>query len=449
MEQRVENKMGTASISKLIWSMSLPMMFSMLVQAMYNIVDSFFVAKVSENALTAVSYVMPAQTLLIGVAVGTGVGVNSLIARRLGAGNQTAANSAATHGVFFGIFSWLIFVLVGIFLTNPFANAMTTDTEIVSLINDYMSVIMICSLGMFVAIMLEKILQSTGDMLFPMISQLIGALVNIALDPVFIFGLLGVPALGVLGAAVATVIGQFCAMFFLITVMLVKKHKVHIAFKGFRFQGNVVRDIYAVGFPSMLMQSVGSILLTGMNLILGGFTDTAVAVYGIYFKLQSFVFMPVYGLTQGTLPIMGYNFGAHNRERLLACVKQATIIALCIMTAGTAIFWIFPAQLLAIFGASETMLEIGIPALRIIAGCFILAAIGIMFTTFFQAVGRGKLSLWVSLLRQLAVLLPVAYLMSKFGLVYVWTAFPIAELVAAIVTIIWFKQTKRDMIDVL
>ena len=449
MEQRVENKMGTEPVLKLIATMSLPAMFSMLVQALYNVVDSYFVSQISENALTAVSLAFPVQNFLIAVGVGTGVGINSLVSRRLGEQRKDEADSAATHGILLGIFNWVIFALFGLFFSRIFFNSFTGIQEIIDMGVQYMSIVCIFSFGVFVEVNLEKTLQATGNMIFPMLFQLTGAVTNIILDPIFIFGLLGVPAMGVAGAAVATVIGQVLAMIFSLIIIFVKKHEVEITFRGFKFEWSAVKNIYAVGFPSIIMQSIGSIMVMGLNAILIAFTETAVAVFGIYFKLQSFVFMPVFGLTQGVMPIIGYNFGARKKERLLTTIKYGCIIALIIMAVGTAIFWAFPSQLLSIFNASGRMLEIGIPALKLISLCFVPAALGIMFSTVFQAVGKGFYSLFVSLLRQIGVLLPAAYLFSKINLNSVWYAFPFAE-VFSLVASVWifarlYRKTLKDI----
>lgn len=443
MEQVKQNKMGTEPVLKLILSMSVPAMFSMLVQSFYNVVDSYFVAKVSESALTAVSIANPVQMLMISVGAGTGVGINSLVSRRLGEGKNEEADRAATHGLLLGIFNWIIFALIGIFLTDIFLNSMSKNAEIIQMGKEYISIVTICSIGVFIQINVEKTLQATGNMIYPMISQLLGAIINIILDPIFIFGLLGMPAMGIAGAAIATVAGQIIAMIFCIIIAFTKNHKVHITFRNFKFNGKTIRDIYTVGFPSMIMQSIGSILVSIMNLILGGFNDTAVAVYGVYFKLQSFVFMPVFGLNQGVMPIMGFNYGAANRKRLLSALKVGCGIALIIMTLGTLLFMIFPTQLLNIFSASDHMLEIGVPALRTISLCFIPAALGIMFSTLFQAVGMGGKSLAVSVLRQLVLIAPAAYLLSKIGLFYVWFAFPFAEVFSLIASIAMFLSVYK------
>jgi putative MATE family efflux protein len=434
-ELKKENKMGTKPMLSLILGMSLPAMFSMFVQSLYNVVDSYFVAQLSEKALTAVSLAFPVQMLMISIAIGTAVGLNSLISRRLGEKKQKDADIAATHGIVLAFLSWIVFVILGLFLVKPFIGLFTSDPEIYQMGCDYTQICTIVSVGIFVEANLERIIQATGNMIYPMIFLLVGAVTNIILDPIFIFGLLGVPAMGISGAAVATVAGQVLSAIVALIVCLTKDHEVHISLKGFRFNGAIIRDIYSVGIPAMIMQSIGSVLMAALNGILATFNDTAVAFYGIYYKLQSFVFMPVFGLTQGVMPIMGYNYGAGNKKRLLKCFKIGTIFAVVIMAIGTIIFWVFPTELLRIFKASDQMLEMGVPALRIISLCFLPAAIGILCSTLFQAVGLGKNSLLVSILRQLVVIVPVAYLLSKISLGAVWYSFPIAETVSLLASI--------------
>lgn len=447
MEATKQNKMGTMPVFPLIVSMSIPAILSMMVQALYNIVDSYFVSQISENALTAVSLVFPIQALLIGVAVGTGVGLNSLIARRLGEIHIEEANQAATHGLLLGIFNGLLFLVVGIFFSEPFLRAFTLDAEIVAMGSVYMNIVCVYSFGACIEINIEKILQATGNMLFPMIFQLIGAISNMLLDPVFIFGMFGFPAMGVKGAAVATVTAQIISMCVALLVLFFREHEVKIEFHSFHFNWHIVKNIYAVGLPAIIMQSTGSAMVVGMNAILISFTETAVAVFGVYFKLQSFVFMPVFGLTQGLMPVMGYNFGAKKKDRLLSAVRIGCIIALAIMGIGMAGFWMYPDRLLMIFNASSRMLQIGVPALRTISLCFLPAAFGIVFSTTFQSVGDGVKSLIISLLRQLVVLLPSAYLLSKIGLDAVWYAFPIAEVVSLLASIFFFLLLKKTTID--
>ena len=428
--------MGVAPMFPLILSMAVPAMFSMLVQALYNVVDSIFVAQYDKvNALAAVSLAFPVQTLMIAVAVGTGVGLNSLISRRLGEGRREQASMAATHGIFLGLCSWAVFAILGAFFTRPFFEMFSQNATLVEMASDYTRIVTIFSIGVFVEINLEKTLQATGDMIHPMFFLLTGAITNIILDPIFIFGYFGLPAMGVTGAAIATVIGQIFSMIFAIYVIFCKEHEVKVELRGFRPQWRTIRDIYIVGIPSIVMQSIGSLLTACLNMILIQFTETAVSVLGVYFKLQSFIFMPVFGLNNGVMPVMGYSYGSRNKERLLGALKVGVSIAAVIMAVGTVIFWSIPDRLLMIFNASDEMLAIGVPALRIISICFVPAAVGIMFSTLFQAVGMGGRSLLVSVLRQLVVILPVAMWMSRYGVTYVWTAFPIAETVSLVVSV--------------
>ncbi len=430
-----ENKMGTAPMFKLILSMSLPAMFSMLIQALYNIVDSYFVAQLSESALTAVSLAFPLQMLMVSVSVGTSIGINSLVSRRLGEKNTEAASKAAAHGLLLCLISWFAFAIIGATCMNLFFGSFTDDVTIINMSVQYTSIVLIFSIGSFIEIPIEKTLQATGDMLHPMIFQLMGAIINIILDPIMIFGLFGFPALGITGAAVATVTGQIIAMFYSVYVLFAKKHSIKISFKKFRPERGIIKDIYAVGLPSIIMQSIGSVMTTLMNSILISFSQSAVSVLGVYFKLQSFVFMPVFGLTHGVMPIMGYNFGARNKHRLISALKIGSLIAFIIMLTGTILFWAATRNLLMIFNASESMLSIGIPALRIISLCFPAAALGIMFSSMFQAIGRGIYSLIISVLRQLVLLIPSAYIFSKIALGYVWISFPFAELFSLTVSI--------------
>lgn len=438
MERVQENKMGRTPILKLIFSMSVPAMFSMLIQSLYNVVDSIFVAQIGEEALTAVSLAFPIQMLLIAVGVGTGVGVNSLVSRRLGEKRQEEASHAATHGILLAVLSWILFALFGLFFTDLFFANFTQNPTVAQMGIDYTKIVTIFSFGSLIQISIEKTLQATGNMIYPMIFQLIGAVTNIILDPIMIFGWFGFPAMGVAGAAVATVAGQILAMFFSIYIAFAKSHQVHISFKNFKLRMRIVKDIYAVGFPSIIMQSIGSILVVGLNKILIGFSDAAVAVLGVYYKLQSFVFMPVFGLTQGIMPILGYNYGAKNKKRMMSALRYGCIIAACIMLAGMIIFLVFPRWLLMLFNASQAMLDAGIPALRLICICFVPAAFGILFSTLFQAVGMGGKSLLISVLRQLVVILPCAYLFSRFGLNFTWLAFPTAEMVSLLASVIMF-----------
>ena len=445
MEEIRENKMGTAPMFKLLLSMSLPAMFSMLVQALYNIVDSIFVSRLGVNALAAVSLAFPIQTLMIAVGVGTGVGLNSLISRRLGEKRFEEADKAASHGIFLGVLSWLPFLIFGLFFSRPFMAMFSQNADVVQKGIDYLSIVATLSVGFLAEIMCEKTLQATGSMIFPMLFQLSGAVTNIILDPILIFGYLGFKPMGVAGAAVATVIGQFVSLIFSLCILLFRKHQVKIRLRGFHFEWKTIQDIYAVGLPAIVMQSVNAVLNMGMNGILSGFGDTAVAVLGAYYKLQSFVFMPVFGMNQGLMPIMGYNYGAKKRQRFLSAMKIGGGMMLGIMFLGLLLFQVFPGSLLNLFKeagqetADPKLLAMGIPALQIISTCFIPAALGILFSTAFQATGMGVRSLIISLLRQLIILLPAAWLLALTGQVnLVWLAFPIAEAVGLIVSILLF-----------
>lgn len=448
---QAQNKMGTAKMLPLIFSMALPAMFSMLVQALYNIVDSYFVSQVSVNALAAVSLAFPIQNLLVAFAVGTAVGVTSLISRRLGQGRKKEAGAAAVHGILLGVATSLVFAVYGAFFTTPFFKMFESDPEIIQMGDQYISICCIFSFGSFVAIMLEKTLQATGNMIWPMVFQLVGAVTNIVLDPVFIFGYLGLPAMGVTGAAIATVAGQMVSMVVSIVVVCLKEHEIDISFRGFRLDWQTIKNIYQVGLPAIVMQAVGTVMNMAMNGILSGFSTAAYTVFGLYFKLQSFVFMPVFGLNQGLLPIMGYNYGAKDKKRLLSALRNGCMIALCIMVAGMLLFLLLPQVLIGIFNPTPEILEIGMSALRIICTCFPFAALGIVSSTLFQAVGRGSYSLVISLMRQLAVLVPAAWLLAFFtqDVHAVWWAFPIAEVVSFAASVLFFLRLYRKEISCL
>lgn len=426
-----ENKMGTMPINKLLFSMSVPMIISMLVQALYNIVDSAFVAQISENALSAVSLAFPMQNFMIAVAAGTGVGTNALLSKSLGARKFDTANKTASVSVFLAIINWLFFVLICIFFTKSFLRGQTDVAEIIQEGETYLHIVLIGSLGIFVEVAMERLLQSTGRTVYAMISQSVGAIVNIVLDPILIFGLFGLPEMGVAGAAMATVIGQFISCAVGITLNLKKNPEIHIQIKNMLPNPTILKNIYIVALPSILMISIGSIMIFCMNRILDGFTSTAIAVFGVYFKLQSFIFMPVFGLNNGMVPIIAYNYGARNKLRINQTIKLSIITAIVIMLVGFAIFQIIPEKLLAMFKASENMIAIGVPALRIISFSFLLAGYNIVASSVFQALGNGIYSLSISVARQLVVLLPAAYLLARLGeLNSVWLSFPIAEVVA-------------------
>lgn len=435
-------------IPKLLITMSLPMIISMLVQALYNIVDSMFVAQVNEEALTAVSLAFPVQNLMIAIAAGTGVGINALLSRNLGEKNFEGANLTARNGIFLAIMSCIIMAAAGLAGSRTFILLQTQNEKIAAYGTQYLLIVTILSVGIFMQITLERLLQSTGKTIYTMITQGTGAIINIILDPILIFGLFGFPRLEVTGAAIATVTGQMVAVLLTIYFNCTKNKELNLNMKGFRPNKQIIMTIYQVGIPSVIMQSIGSVMVFGMNKILLMFSTTAAAVFGVYFKLQSFVFMPVFGLNNGMIPIIAYNYGARNKKRIMATIKLSVTIAVSIMLVGLAIFQFFPAQLLTLFDASEHMLEIGIPALRIISLCFIFAGYGIILGSVFQALGNGVYSLLVSAARQLIIILPVAYIFAKvFGLSMVWWAIPIAEIGSVILVTFLFKRIKRQKID--
>lgn len=431
-----ENKMGVMPVNRLLMSMSLPMMISMLVQALYNIVDSIFVSRINENALTAVSLAFPIQALLIALSTGTGVGVNAVLSKALGEKNNEKASKAAVNGLFLAVVTYLIALAIGIFFVGTFYRSQTDDTEIVTYGIQYLSIVCIFSIGMLMQMMLEKLLQSTGKTFYSMITQSVGAIINIVMDPILIFGLFGMPKFGVAGAAVATIFGQCVGSGLALFFNLKYNKEISLSLKGFKPDFPIIGKIYSVGIPSIIMQAIGSVMTYGMNRILISFSSTAAAVFGVYFKIQSFVFMPVFGLNNGMVPIIAYNYGAGKRERVVKTLKLAVTYAMGIMLFGLLLFHSVPDLFLKMFAASDHMMEIGVPALRIISLHFPLAAIGIVFSSFYQALGNGIYSMWVSLIRQLIVLLPAAWLLAKLGnVIYVWWAFPIAEVFALCLSI--------------
>lgn len=441
-----QNKMAVAPVPGLIISMAVPSMISMLVQALYNIVDSIFVAQLGESALTAVTLAYPIQMLITSVSVGTGVGLNSLISRRLGEGNREAADRAASHGIVLAVCSYLVFLVFGLFFPTVFMNAFAENATTAAWGVDYLSVVCVFSFGVFIQVAIEKILQATGNMIWPMVFMLTGAITNLILDPIMIFGLFGCPAMGVKGAAIATVIGQILACVVAVVVLFTQCHGVKVTLRGFRFSGRTLRDIYTVGLPSIVMQSISSVMQMGMNAILIGFSEAAVSVLGAYFKLQSVAFMPVFGLTHGVMPVVGFNYGAGNPKRIREAIRVGAIGGLLIMTLCTGVFMVGSPLLLSFFNPSEAMLSIGIPALRILASCFVPAAISIIFSTFYQGIGLGVNSLFISLLRQLIIILPLAWVLSKVSLTMVWWAFPIAEVAALAFNVFLFRSVWRKRI---
>ena len=440
--------MGVMPVAKLLLTMSVPMMISMLVQALYNIVDSMFVAKLSENALTAVSLAFPVQNLMIAVGTGTGVGINALVSRALGEKKNEYANSAVNNGIYLAIFSFIGFAIVCGFFAPAFFSVQTDDPQILAYGVDYVRVIGIMSFGLFIQLCAEKLLQSTGKTIYSMATQLIGAVINIILDPIMIFGLFGFPRMEVTGAALATVTGQIIAAVIGVIMNIKLNKELHISLVKYKLNGEVIRHIYSVGFPSIIMASVGSVMTFGMNKILMGFTSTATAVFGVYFKLQSFIFMPVFGLNNGLVPIAAYNYGARKPERITKAIKLSITYGVCIMLAGFVVFQLFPGALLGIFSASDDMLAIGIPALRIISISFLIAGFSVVASSVFQALGKSIYSMYVSVARQLVVLLPAAYALSRLGRVeLVWWAIPIAELMSLAMTVVCMIHINKNIIS--
>ena len=438
---RQENKMGIMPIPKLLISMSLPMIISMLVQALYNVVDSMFVAQLNENALTAVSLAFPIQNLMIAVAAGTGVGINALLSKSLGEKQYDTANTIARNGILLGILSSLVFAVAGIFGSRFFFEMQTKDVQIIEYGTQYLSVITIASMGIFLQVTFERLMQSTGKTFYNMITQGSGAIINIILDPILIFGWFGLPAMGVTGAAVATVIGQIFAAMLGVFFNWKYNKEIHVSFKRFRPCSKTIKNIYKIGVPSIIMQSIGSLTTFGINNILLMFSSTAATVFGVYFKLQSFIFMPIFGLTNGMIPIVAFNYGARKKKRIYHTITLSAIIAVAIMAVGVVIFQVFPETLLGLFEASDNMLAIGIPALRTISLSFIFAGFCIISSSVFQALGNGVYSMLMSFARQIIVILPVAYIFAKrFGLDAVWYAYPIAEVVSVAICIFLLKR---------
>lgn len=438
-EELQENKMGVMPVGKLLVSMSLPAMFSMFIQALYNIVDSIFVSRISENALTALSLAFPMQMLMVSFSVGMSVGICSVISRRLGQKREKEAFNAAQTGYTIELICALGALLIGLFFSKTFISWYTNDPELLQMGTTYISICMCFGFGGFILQLCEKSLQATGDTIHPMIIQISGAVFNIIFDPIFIFGWFGLPAMGVAGAAIATVMGQFLSMF--IGIYFVKKSPyVSINFLKFRLAKEDLKDINAVGFPAVILQGIGTIMSSTMNLVLTSFDVLATTVFGVYFKLQSFVFMPIFGMSQGLMPILGYNFGAKNRSRMFKALKVSLAIALAIMVFGLLLFEAIPGVLLSMFNASDAMLAIGKKAMRRICLSFPLAAISITLGTMFQAMGDGVYSMINSIVRQIGVLIPAAWILGHFfGLDAVWFSFVIAEVFALILTLIFFR----------
>ena len=443
MTEKKENRMGVMPVGKLLFAMSTPMVISFLVQSLYNIVDSIFVARYSPDALAAVSLAYPIQILMIAVSVGTGVGVNALLSRLLGEGKKDRAKATADNAVLLAIISSIAFAIFGAIGTKAFFDAQTNSETIRTLGYSYLSIVTIFSFGLILEVTYERILQSTGKTIYNMITQGIGAIINIILDPILIFGLLGAPKMGVAGAAIATVAGQIIAMILSFVFNMKYNEEVDISFGKHIFKPDfiIIKDIYKVGIPSIAMQSMSTLMMLGLNKILVRYSDMAVNVLGIYYKLQSFVFMPIFGLNNGMTPIVAYNYGARNKDRIMKVLKYSFLSSLVIMVIGTAIFWVFPKELMILFSPNEEMLRLGIPALRICSLCFILAAFDVIAIASFQSLGNGMYALYASFLRQLVLILPLAYVLSNmFGLEAVWYSIPLAELGCAFFDIYLMKK---------
>ncbi|MBP3319611.1 MAG: MATE family efflux transporter [Ruminiclostridium sp.] len=442
-----ENKMGVMPIGRLLLTMSGPMMISMLIQALYNVVDSMFVSYISEAALTAVSLAYPVQNLMIAVATGTGVGINALLSRNLGEKNFTMANRVAGNAIFLGVVSSILFAVLGVFGSRFYFESQVSDPEIIALGCDYLFWITLFAIGCFGQVLLSRLLQATGQTFYSMVIQIIGAVLNIILDPILIFGLFGLPAMGVAGAAIATVISQFLGTALGVYYNRKKNPDITITRANMRPNLPVIGRIYSVGLPSILMQTVPSVLIFGLNQILVSFTETAAAVYGVWFKLQGFAFLPIIGMNNGMVPIVAYNYGARKPQRITKTIRLAVTWALGIMVVAIALFQLVPDKLLSIFQASPDMLTIGVPALRTLSLCFIIGGFTIVASSVFQALGKGLLSMSIAIFRQLLLVLPLAFLFSKLGgLDLVWWSFPIAEVLAGLLAAAYLYHTYQKVI---
>lgn len=452
MVETKENKMGVMSEGKLLLSMSLPLMISMIIQALYNIVDSIFVAQFSQDALTGVTVAFPMQNLMIAVGSGTGVGISAFLSKSLGEGKRELASKVAKTGLLLAVFSWILFTLIGVFLVRPFIASQTGVQAVIDYGSEYLSLCSVLSFGLFFQMTTERLLQSTGKTIFTMITQATGAVINIILDPIMIFGYFGVPAMGIAGAAVATVIGQCIAATLGIIFNLKINKELEFSFRGFRPDFGIIKRIYAVGFPSIVMMAISSVMTFAMNKLLDGFSTVATNVFGIYFKLQSFAVMPVVGLNNGMVPIISYNYGARRKDRIMKTIRYSIVFALSITIACMLVFQFFPEQLLMMFAtegeSNAALLEMGVPALRIISLNFIFAGFCIVSGSVFQALGNGVLSLIVSVARQLVVLVPAAYILAYLGGVNaVWWSFPLAECMSVICSAVFLIRCYKRIIS--
>ncbi len=442
-----ENILGTKNINKLLFSMGIPIMCSMLVGALYNIVDSYFVSQIGQDAFKAVNFAFPIQNLIISVGVGTAIGMNALLSKRLGEKEYDEANKIANTGVFLGIVSALIFAVLGFFGSELYMKSVTDSANVIEMGTTYLRIITVFSFGVIMQCLLERFLQLTGNTVYQMVAQLTGTVINIILDPILIFGIGIFPELGITGAAIATIIGQFSGMIFCIIVNQLKNKAVTLSVKSIRFNKKATLGIYKVGVPSIIMMSIGSVTTYGMNLILESLSEVAVNVLGSFFKLQSFVFMPIFGLTNAMVPIVGYNYGARNKARIIQTIRSSNIASLWIMVVGTAIFMIVPELLLNIFSPTDEIIKMGLPAMRFLSLSFIPAGFCIVYSSAFQALGNGMYSLYMSLIRQIVVILPVAYILGALiGVEAVWFSYPIAELACLVMAIYFYKRIYRKRI---
>lgn len=439
-----ENKMGVMEIKRLMVTMSLPIMISMLVQALYNIIDSMFVARISQNALAAVSLSYPVQMIIVAVACGTAVGMNALLSRYLGQRKTEKANQVALHGIFLALCNWFLFAIIGFFFSESFLRLFSSNEEILQMGINYMRICTIFSFGIFIQITYERIMQATGNTVYNMMLQGAGALINIILDPIFIFGWFGIPALGVSGAALATILGQTIAMIIGIALTKYKIKEVQLHFKQFKFRIQMMKELYRIAIPAILMQSIMSFMTVFMNMILTPFSEIAVSVFSIYFKLQQFVFMVVFGLNNALIPVISYNYGARNKQRILTAIHFSLFISCIIMLCGTIVFQLIPTALLQLFNAQDEMFTIGIPALKIISISFLFAGVSFVLCSVYQALGHGNTSLIITLFRQILLLLPIAYVLAKqFGLHALWWAFPITEILLSIASLWYLKRIQN------
>lgn len=438
MNNKNMNKLENMDIRKLILSMSLPAMISMLVQALYNVVDSIFVAKISEKALTALSLAFPIQMIIISIFVGLGIGINSYMSRKFGEGKKDEAINTAEHGLVIGVIVWIFLAIGSFIIPQHFFKLFTEDKIVLNYAIKYTRIVMLFSFGSILTEVCMNILRSSGDMISSMKIQLTGAITNIILDPILIFGFLFIPELGVVGAAIATITGQMCALIFALNLVLKNKNGLVLSMSKFHFSKRITSEIFKVGLPAIFMQLMASIMVTGVNLLLAGFSGTAVAVFGAYFKIQSFIYMPVFGLTMGMMPIVGYNYGAGNMKRVYRTVRYSILYACLIMLFGLLLFQFLPNQLLALFSSTDEMYRIGVTCLRTISIGYVFSGATIVLSTYFQSLGKGSISLIISFARQLILLLPIAFVLSKtMGLPGVWISFPASEIIALLIALIF------------